>query len=110
MSSPQPLLILTDDDLLAERWQGLGQSPVRARNLLRSALDAAVLEGLIPANPAAAINVEPADVGEDADAWTWLTTTEIGALTSCTAVPLPARLHRRRVAGRRCGPIRHAVG
>ena len=33
MSSPQPLLILTDDDLLAERWQGLGQSPVRARNL-----------------------------------------------------------------------------
>ena len=33
MSSPQPLLILTDDDLLAERWQGLGRSPVRARNL-----------------------------------------------------------------------------
>ena len=68
------------------------QTQVHARNLLRSALDAAVLDGLIPANPAAAINVEPADVGEDADAWTWLTTTEIGALTSCTAVPLPARL------------------
>ena len=68
------------------------QTQVHARNLLRSALDAAVLDGLIPSNPAAAINVEPADVGEDADAWTWLTTTEIGALTSCTAVPLPARL------------------
>lgn len=33
MSSTRPLLILTDDDLLAERWQGLATSPVRARSL-----------------------------------------------------------------------------
>lgn len=33
MSPAEPLLILTDDDLLAERWQTLGRSPVRARRV-----------------------------------------------------------------------------
>lgn len=33
MSPAEPLLILTDDDLLAERWQALGRSPVRARRV-----------------------------------------------------------------------------
>ena len=33
MSPAQPLLILTDDDLLAEHWQALGRSPVRARQV-----------------------------------------------------------------------------
>lgn len=33
MSLAEPLLILTDDDLLAEHWQALGRSPVRARRL-----------------------------------------------------------------------------
>lgn len=33
MPPAEPLLILTDDDLLAEHWQGLGRSPVRARRI-----------------------------------------------------------------------------
>ena len=33
MSPAEPLLILTDDDLLAEHWQALGRSPVRARRV-----------------------------------------------------------------------------
>lgn len=33
MSTPQPLLILTPDDLLAERWQALSASPIRAADL-----------------------------------------------------------------------------
>lgn len=33
MNAPQPLLLLTDDDLLADRWQPLATSPVRARSL-----------------------------------------------------------------------------
>ena len=33
MNTAEPLLILTDDDLLAERWQALGRSPVRARRV-----------------------------------------------------------------------------
>lgn len=33
MNPAEPLLILTDDDLLAERWQALGRSPVRARRV-----------------------------------------------------------------------------
>lgn len=33
MSTPQPLLILTQDDLLAERWQALSSSPIRALDI-----------------------------------------------------------------------------
>ena len=33
MSTPQPLLILTPDDLLAERWRALSSSPIRATEL-----------------------------------------------------------------------------
>jgi DNA-binding NarL/FixJ family response regulator len=33
MSTPQPLLILTPDDLLAERWQALSSSPIRALDI-----------------------------------------------------------------------------
>ena len=68
------------------------QTQVHARNLLRSALDAAVLAGRIPANPAARIKVVPQDAGVDDEAWTWLTLEEIAQLLGCWNVPEPARL------------------
>lgn len=33
MTTPEPLLLITDDDLLAERWQDLAPSPLRARGI-----------------------------------------------------------------------------
>jgi len=68
------------------------QTQAHALNLLRAALDDAVLEGLIPVNPAAVVGVEPADQGDDLDAWTWLATGEIAQLLRSERVPEPARL------------------
>ncbi len=68
------------------------QTQTHALNLLRCALDAAVIDGLLPSNPAAAVDVELADAGDDAEAWTWLTQEEIAQLLRCERIPEPARL------------------
>ena len=33
MTTPEPLLLLTDDDLLAQRWQALAPAPLHARGI-----------------------------------------------------------------------------
>ncbi|WP_298596066.1 helix-turn-helix transcriptional regulator [Zoogloea sp.] len=65
MSPAEPLLILTDDDLLAERWQALGRSPVRARRVddlgtWRAAGHRLVLVDLDPRRPDAPLWQHPA--------------------------------------------------
>lgn len=60
--------------------------------LLRGAFKEAVLEGLIPSNPAAEVGVVAEDQGEDLDEWTWLTLEEIAQVLCCAQVPETHRL------------------
>ena len=68
------------------------QTQQHCLKLVQLALADAVLEGLIPSNPAAEVSVVPEDEGDDLDAWTWLTLEEIAEVLRCERIPLPLRL------------------
>ena len=79
------------------------QAQSHVLNLLRTALDAAVIDGLIPQNPAVVPRVSrrrgrggigpvAAKEGESLKRWTWLTQAEIDQVLGCAALPEIVRL------------------
>lgn len=64
------------------------QTAVHALNLVRSALAAALDDGLVSTNVAADVRVPPGRSDEsEGDAWTWLAAEEIAALRTCAEIP-----------------------